>query len=92
MRNTGHIVTLVIALKSAQYHGLSHLLATHSPMTNQMPQSHVSNRGPPHHVSTPELDMCTTRELDSRAGSDNYQNQESVITIEYIALVLTNTI
>jgi len=76
MRNTGHIVTLVIALKSAQYHGLSHLLATHSPMTNQMPQSHVSNRGPPHHVSTPELDMCTTRELDSRAGSDNYQNQE----------------
>ena len=74
------MVTLAIASKSAQYHGLADLLASNSPMLNHVPPAHVSNRLPPHHVSTPELDTCSTRELDTRTVSDNYQNQEWLST------------
>ena len=67
MRNTGSLVTLTIAVQSAQFHGLRHLLSQPSPQTSRVP--------PPHHVSTPELDTCSTR-----GSNDNYQNQDWLST------------
>ena len=67
MRNTGSLVTLTLAVQAAQFNGLGHLLSQPSP--------HMARVPPPHHVSTPELDTCSTR-----GSNDNYQNQDWLST------------